>query len=518
MERLLVCNDPALDDFVDKNALEPLFTALADKCISDAGGVLTMINPTVALCAASALEKRRILAQRYHIHTVLTCHQPGQVNLSQSTGINESIIVAKRHDGPKPDTRFINLDRMPADDVEVDDLHQCLRECANGVIANGWGEVSHWPAEHIAAGDWTPAIWRSPELAAAAARFANDDNLVALPRAWQVGRELTQSFERGQAITPVSFPVIDSGGADGQQRIQSNPDSYWMPKMRDESIRLANGGTFPLTEKLLNKASNLLVTFKHNSSTARLTAVSGNDQYIGNAWMTIADVSETEAMALAVFLNATPGRLQIMSNPGQSLAYPQYPPAIYASIRIPDVRNDDRIRQILADCWERTKDTVVPQFRDGECAVRRLWDEAVAAALGWDAGELANLRRLLHQEPHVRGLGYNQYADEIADLSEPAPPSSLNRQFQRLVAEWNDATAGLSSPRAIAGHAAYQQIIALGPQALPLIFRDLKENGGWWYPALRALTGVNPVPESARGNLPLNDAAWLKWGQDNGYI
>ena len=152
-----------------------------------------------------------ILAQRYHIHTVLTCHQPGQVNLSQSTGINESIIVAKRHDGPKPDTRFINLDRMPADDVEVDDLHQCLRDCANGVIANGWGEVSHWPAERIAAGDWTPAIWRSPELAAAAARFANDDNLVALPRAWQVGRELTQSFERGQAITPGSFPVTRIG-------------------------------------------------------------------------------------------------------------------------------------------------------------------------------------------------------------------------------------------------------------------------------------------------------------------
>ena len=87
----------------------------------------------------------------------------------------------------------------------------------------------------------------------------------------------------------------------------------------------------------------------------------------------------------------------------------------------------------------RRRDTVVPQFRDGECAVRRLWDEAAAAALGWDARELANLRRLLHQEPHVRGLGYNQYADEIADLSEPAPPPSLNKRFQRLVAEWNDA-------------------------------------------------------------------------------
>ena len=27
--------------------------------------------------------------------------------------------------------------------------------------------------------------------------------------------------------------------------------------------------------------------------------------------------------------------------------------------------------------------------------------------------ELTHLRLLLHQEPHVRGLGYNQYADAI---------------------------------------------------------------------------------------------------------
>ena len=85
-----------------------------------------------------------------------------------------------------------------------------------------------------------------------------------------------------------------------------------------------------------------------------------------------------------------------------------------ANIRIPDVK-DARIRQVLADCWERTKDMKVPQFRDGECEVRRLWDEAVAEAMGWDAAELSRLRHLLHQEPHVRGLGYGQYWDEVPE-------------------------------------------------------------------------------------------------------
>ena len=108
-----------------------------------------------------------------------------------------------------------------------------------------------------------------------------------------------------------------------------------------------------------------------------------------------------------------------MRHPGQKIPLPTYSVAEAANIRIPDIK-DIRIRQILADCWERTKDTEVPQFRDGECEVRRLWDEAVAEAMGWDPAELSHLRHLLHQEPHVRGLGYGQYADEVEEESEAA--------------------------------------------------------------------------------------------------
>ena len=74
--------------------------------------------------------------------------------------------------------------------------------------------------------------------------------------------------------------------------------------------------------------------------------------------------------------------------------------------------------RILLDCWtagKNTKDIIVPQFRDGECRVRRLWDEAVAEAMSWDAEELSRLRHLLHKEPHVRGLGYGQYAPAPED-------------------------------------------------------------------------------------------------------
>ena len=64
-----------------------------------------------------------------------------------------------------------------------------------------------------------------------------------------------------------------------------------------------------------------------------------------------------------------------------------------------------RIRNILVDCRERTRDMTVSQYRDGECEVWRLWDEAVVEATGWNADELAGLRNLLHEWQYARGLG-----------------------------------------------------------------------------------------------------------------
>ena len=109
-----------------------------------------------------------------------------------------------------------------------------------------------------------------------------------------------------------------------------------------------------------------------------------------------------------------------MRNLTRKLEFPRYNPAASSNIRIPDVA-DLRIRSILNNAWEITKDVEVPLFRDGECEVRRIWDEAVAEAMGWDPNELNHLRSLLHQEPHVRGLGYGQYADELDDDYEALP-------------------------------------------------------------------------------------------------
>ena len=516
MERTLVRNDKSLEDFVDKNALEPLFTALADRCSRNKDGVLTMINPTAALCAPSALEKRRVLAQRYHVHTVLTCHQPQQTNMSQNTSINESIIVLKHHHGTKPPTRCVSLDRMPASDAEVDEFHRCLQACREGQIDNGWGTVSHWPAERTEAGDWTAAIWRSPELAQAAAGLANDATLDAIKEIPEVTihstyQTLHDAFEVSEQEVTGSFPVLASKGAEGQASITSTPDGYRIPKKNDKETRWVNGGIHPETKKILEKAGYLLITQGQRNNTGCLTATASDEKHVGIGYLPVTGLTAEESKATAVFINSTPGRLQLMRNAGRTIEFPLYNPAASGNIRIPNVK-DARVRQILADCWERTRDSKVPQFRDGECEVRRLWDEAVADAMGWDADELARLRGLLNNEPHVRGLGYNQYAD-VVDI-EPAD----RERFRELADQWENDTVLLSNSNQAAKHPAHLEIIGMGEPVVPLILERMQSQGGHWFHALREITNANPVQPDDRGNVGTMKAAWLQWGEDNGYV
>ena len=513
LESQLLRVDPDFKNFASQNSVRPNFVMLADHCLRRDSGVMTMIHPTIALSGTSGLEERRALAQRYHIHTILTCHQPGNVNLSQNAGINESIIVLRRHeDGVKSPTRVINLDRLPVDDDAVADWHSCLLECQQGPIPNGWGEVSHWPAERIAEDDWTPAIWRSSDLAAAAYAYASREDMQSIEQGdiYQAGRRVSEFCKEAGENDVGSFALLHSKGADGQTTIRAMPDSYYQPQ--DPASKKCVQGV----NNLKARAGHLLITDGQNSSTARLTAVASDNKYVGVGWMPVAGFPPEESKGIAVYLNSTPGRLQLMRNAGRTLGFPMYRPAAYTRIRIPNIK-DDRIRQILADCWERTRDMEVPQFRDGECAVRRLWDEAVAEAMGWDAEHLAHLRNLLHQEPHVRGLGYGQYGDEVEEEYDAAVPAPDWETFERLADEWERVRPRGADVARMTQHPAYQRIIAMGEPAVPWLLRRLAEKPDHWFVALNAITGARPVPPESRGRVKEMARAWLEWGRQMGY-
>ncbi|MCY4460274.1 MAG: hypothetical protein OXC26_07745 [Albidovulum sp.] len=77
---------------------------------------------------------------------------------------------------------------------------------------------------------------------------------------------------------------------------------------------------------------------------------------------------------------------------------------------MPDL-TDENATSVLAMYWDQIRCLDEPQFCDGECEVRRLWDKAVAKALGRPPGWLSELRLMLHDKPHVSSL--------VSDIGTP---------------------------------------------------------------------------------------------------
>ncbi len=66
-------------------------------------------------------------------------------------------------------------------------------------------------------------------------------------------------------------------------------------------------------------------------------------------------------------------------------------------------------------------------------------------------------------------------------------------------------------------HPAYQVIIDMGQDAVPLILRELEKRPDYWFWALYSITGADPITDNDAGNLQKMTDAWLNWGRENGY-
>lgn len=104
------------------------------------------------------------------------------------------------------------------------------------------------------------------------------------------------------------------------------------------------------------------------------------------------------------------------------------------------------------------------------------------------------------------------------DYFFPITRETSVQKFQALATTWRNETQFLSSATEMAVHPAYQQIIGMGPVAIPFLLRELQKKPDHWFWALKAITGVDPVKPTERGRQKHMAAAWLRWGKEQGYI
>ncbi len=93
-------------------------------------------------------------------------------------------------------------------------------------------------------------------------------------------------------------------------------------------------------------------------------------------------------------------------------------------------------------------------------------------------------------------------------------------RFHFLVQQWHVERGATSSITEIAMCRSHLQIIGMGPQAIPMILRQMQGEGDepdMWFVALQILTGIDPVTDQIRGDFKAMADRWLQWAADIGY-
>ena len=93
----------------------------------------------------------------------------------------------------------------------------------------------------------------------------------------------------------------------------------------------------------------------------------------------------------------------------------------------------------------------------------------------------------------------------------------VERRFHELVATWKASLGVSSSLTEMFAHRSYRDIIELGEPAVPLLLSELEREPDWWFAALKAISGADPVTPDNRGKLMEMTRAWLDWGRVRGY-
>ncbi len=114
--------------------------------------------------------------------------------------------------------------------------------------------------------------------------------------------------------------------------------------------------------------------------------------------------------------------------------------------------------------------------------------------------------------------GQGSPADQIAKHNNNA---LLTRSFHEQAERWKRETQHWSSVTKMLAHPSYLRIIGLsrlstGDEIERLLLEELQAEPDFWFDALMAITGENPVPPES--DFDASVSAWLEWGKKKGII
>ena len=380
------------------------FTVLAERMLKDDAGTLALVLPSVVPTAPGNLELRKYLAQRLHIDTIVSSHDPARIFFSENTSIGEILLVCRRwkNAGPKPPTRVVNLARNPATPLEA--LDTAVRI---GRVGEAGGQVSHEftiqevDSGRIERGDWFAVNFLSPFLVEAYRTLseANPGTVPTVPLSdiadvGPEGRRIRDSYTTSDMPTQSGRRALWYHKTNVTQSMRAQTDVYIEPKKSKRH----------LADSYWEQRSQMLLPHRLWLPLARVAAVMLPERAVGSIWTPCRPHDPGIVKALCLYLNSTPGLLSLLGErDNRKPSYPSFSMDTLRSLPVPNFAALGAAERDLLSSWFGwlQNETLQPFPQMHEDPVRQQIDDAVIKALGLDPEWVATMRRELRGNPRL---------------------------------------------------------------------------------------------------------------------
>ena len=382
------------------------FLVLADKMLRHHGEstTLSVILPTVMATNPAAQHTREYLANRFHIDTIVSSHDPERIYFSENTSIGEILLICRRwdRDGEKPPTRVINLARNP--DTPLMALDTASRIQSAGAANNAGSDnftIQHVEATRVARGDWNAVNFLSPFLVQAY-RTLSERNpysvpivpLRALAEVGPAGQGIRDAYTRQTMPTHLGRRALWYHKTGVTQSMLAETDVYIEPKPAKKH----------LADRYWEQRSNMLLPHRFRLNVARVTSVMLREPTLGSIWTPCRIKEPNLANILCLYLNSSIGLLSMLGERDNRIpSYPSFSLDTLRSLPVPDFnRLDETLLRRLKDQFDAlSHETLLPFPRMNDDVIRQQIDSAVTDALNLDPEWVATIRRELASEPSV---------------------------------------------------------------------------------------------------------------------
>lgn len=423
--------------------LGSVFVAMADEHLVE-GGRLAFVLPAALASGEAWGETRKLIADRYHLETVVASHDALRHNFSENTDLSELLFIArKRKSKEKPaPAKYINLWRNPRSIHEALDLANRISNIVPADIdgkgiatirseSGKLGEIITMPPASEQ-DNWTGALFAQTEL---------------LRTFWKL--------KQGTLIVPgvktsLEIPLCKLGslGELGYDRRDIHDafvvsDEDWSPYKAfwdHKANKVLSIGQKPNAnllarseaakdrklkdaDKVWGKSGKILLVERVRTNTHRVLSVGFDTNVLGNTWWAFSSekIELKHQKALLLWLNCTLSMLLFFAKRVVTEgAWMQMKKPAWASMPVLDVHSLPA-KQI--NSLAKAYDNISKKDLEALCKldvdpVREAIDGAISSALGLP--DLKPLRELLSREPGLSGkeISPRETASQIPIFNE----------------------------------------------------------------------------------------------------